>query len=977
MNATQPAAVRYGFELVATHDIAELRTRAERWRHQRTGADLLSLINEDENKCFGITFRTPPADSTGLPHILEHSVLGGSEKYPVKEPFVELVKGSLRTFVNAMTYPDHTCYPVASQNLQDFYNLVDVYLDAVFHPLITPHHLAQEGWHYELAGDPPELTRCGVVFNEMKGVYSSPEALLWRHTELSLFPDATYGHDSGGDPKVIPALTYEQFRAFYERFYHPSNALIFFCGDDPPEERLRKMDACLAGYSRQDVRAGVALQPPFESPRRVTAPYRVDPGADAGRKAMAQVNWALPVVTDQTELMLLGVMFHALLDTPASPLRKALLDSQLGEMVLGGSSPHTRQMMFSAGLKGIADADAGRVETLVLDTLRRLVAEGFDPAMIEAGVNTLEFGLRENNTGSFPRGLALMIRALLSWVYGDDPLPALAYAAPLAAAKQRLAQDAACLQGLLQRYLLDNPHRTTVVLVPDPALQRREEEEERADLERARLAMGEDELRRIAEEAAELKRRQEAPDSPEALALIPVLRLQDLDPRNKRLPLEAGTAADAQLLRHDLFTNEIVYLDLGLDLSALPPARLPYLGLFGSLLLEMGTRREDYVKLAQRIGAKTGGIWTELFTSSVTGGGPPAAYLFLRAKATAARAAELLDILRDVLLDARLEDRDRFRQILLEARAGREAALVPSGHAVVAARLRSGFNTADWLAEQMNGISQLFFLRALTQRIESDWPGVQAELEEVRRLLLNRAAWVVNVTVDDANWRRIQPRLEEFLAAMPAGKSQAQGWAPEWDRADEGLTMPTRVNYVGQGFNLYDFGYRLHGSIYVIANFVRTTWLWDRVRLQGGAYGAFCGFDKLSGLFTFTSYRDPRLLETLDVYEATPEFLRRVELSEIERVKSIIGAVGAMDAHLLPDAKGYTSMVRHLTGDTPEKRQKLREEVLGTQVSDFRALADVLAAARGKARVVVLGPEDALRAASESLARPLRLLKLL
>jgi presequence protease len=955
----------HGFELVREQMIPELNTQAHIYRHVKTGAELLSMVNDDENKVFGITFRTPPADSTGIAHILEHAVLGGSQKYPLREPFVQLIKGSLKTFLNAMTSADRTMYPVASTNLQDFYNLVEVYLDAVFHPLITPYHLYQEGWYYELDGPDAPLRYKGVVFNEMKGVYSSPDSLLFRTSLQSLFPDNAYGLDSGGDPKVIPQLTYEQFKTFHSTFYHPSNAMIYFYGDDAPEERMRILDEYLCHYEAANIDAGVPLQPPFDQPRRLTRPYGIDPNANssngAGNKAMVQVNWLLPEGTDPALVMALSILSYALVSTQASPLRKALIDSGLGEDLTGGGLGNwLRQMIFSAGLKGVQPADADKVEALILEKLEKLAEQGIEPDMIEAALNTIEFSLRENNTGSYPRGLSLMSRALHTWTYGGDPLASLFFEAPLAEVRARLSQNPAYLQDLIRTYLLDNTHRTTVVLTPDPDLNRREEAEEEARLAKARAGLSEADLQTIIETTRELKRLQETPDSPEALAKLPTLTLADLERQIKTIPLELSELHGSRLLFHDLFTNGIVYLDLGLNLHSVPENLLPYAKLFSQSLIEMGTETEDFVKLSQRIGRKTGGIYPSSFLSDMRETEDGTAWIFLHGKATVAQAQEMLAILRDILLTVKLDNPNRFRQIVLKAKARSESSLVPSGHSVVDGRLRAGFTKANWASEQMGGISYLFFLRQLTDAIDNDWPGVLAKLEEVRRRLVNRSGMICNVTLDTDNWVKFQPQLEEFLVSLPAGAPQLPGWTPSLELTNEGLAIPAQVNYVGKGADLYALGYRLHGSISVITNYLRTSWLWEKVRVQGGAYGGFCRFSQQSGILSYLSYRDPNLLGTLDVYDRTADFLRNVELSQDELTKNIIGAIGTLDAYQLPDAKGYTSMVRYLLNETDERRQQFRDEVLGATVADFRAFADVLDEVRRHGRVVVMGSKDVL-----------------
>ncbi|MFZ2357933.1 MAG: insulinase family protein [Anaerolineae bacterium] len=973
--------IAHGFELIEDRSIPEINAQAKLYRHVKTGARLLSLENDDENKVFGVAFATPPEDSTGLPHILEHSVLCGSQTYPVREPFKELRKGSLNTFLNAMTFPDKTVYPVASQNQADFSNLTRVYLDAVFKPFITPETLQTQGWHYETDGPDAPLTYKGVVFNEMKGVYSSPDALIGRYSQQTVFPDTIYGLDSGGDPAVIPDLTYEQFKRFYERHYHPSNSYLFFYGDDHSDERLRLLDSYLSGYEPIEPAPPVALQPRFDATRRFV--YGYDAGADGGngagpaKRSYVTLNWLLNEVTDLDTTLALDVLSHILMSTQASPLRKALLDSGLGEGVIGGGYDSSyRQAIFSTGLKNIAAQDSAHVEQVVLDTLAGLARDGIERDMIAASLNTIEFRLREANTGSFPRGLMYMFMALGGWLHGGDPLAELAYAAPLERLKQQAADDPRFFEGLIQRYLLDNPHRSVVLLQPDPAAREQAEAAERARLDAARAAMNSADIDDVLATMRRLQTLQDTPDTPEALATIPTLALADLDREIRRIPSVEGELAGARLLTHDLFTNGILYLDLGFDLRSLPQRLLPYGELFGRLLLSMGTEREDYVKLSQRIGRETGGIYRTAHLAT-TRGGDATTHLILRGKATLDKQEALLDILRDVLLTARLDNPERLRQIVLEEKAGQEASLIPGGHGVVFRRLRARFTKADWAAEQMGGVAYLFFLRELIQRMEQDWPAVLADLEAVRAALIRRAGLLVNVTVDQASFDAFQPRLAEFIAALPAGVAAAAGWQSTPVATPEGLTLPAQVNYVGKGANLYRLGYELHGSTLVAVKFLDNTWLWDRVRVQGGAYGGMCLFDSLSGVLAYLSYRDPNLLGTLQTYDASAHYLRTVELTQADVDKIIIGVIGQMDSYQLPDAKGYTALVRSLNGDTDAIRQRLRDQVLAATVADVRALADLLEQVAQQGAVVVLGSEQAIAAANLTLDAPLSLTKVM
>ncbi len=958
----------HGFELIHEQAVPELNTKARLFRHVRTGAELLSMENADTNKVFSINFYTPPATANGVAHIMEHSVLCGSRKYPLKEPFVELIKGSLNTFVNAFTFSDKTCYPVASQVLQDFYNLIDVYMDAVFYPTIAPQTLQQEGWHYELMSEDAPLIYKGVVFNEMKGSYSSPDRLLGNYSQATLFPDTAYGVDSGGDPKVIPDLTYEQFKAFHDTYYHPSNALIYFYGDDDPTMRLQIADGYLKDFEARPIDKTVRHQPRFTEPRRFTYPYdmgaeETDESDEAANKAMVTVNWVLADTTDTETHLGLQILAYLLTGTPAAPLYKALIDSGFGESLAGGGlDDQIAQMIFSTGLKGIAAEAADGVEALIFDTLRGLVQGGIEADIIEAALNTVEFRLRENNTGQFPRGLALMLNALTTWLYGGDPLAPVAFEAPLAAIKAKAADH--YFERLITQYLLDNPHRTTVILTPDPTVREREEVAETERLARARSNMTADKLRAVMANTEALRHAQETPDSPEALALIPTLKLSDLDKHNPTIPLAQITDGASRIIYHDLFTNGIAYFDVGFDLHMLPDADLPYVELFSRALLEMGTATEDYVKLTQRIGRKTGGLDTATFFATNRKAGEATTWLFLQGKSTVAQVDDLLAILRDVLETVNFDNQERFKQIAVEEKADLEAGIVPSGHIAALTRLRAHFSEAEWATEQTSGVSYLFFLRDLIDQIDRDWSSVRAKLETMRRTLLNRRTMLTNVTLDAANWAIVAPKLTAFLAALPESESTRVAWNPKYPMGNEGLTIPTQVNYVAKGANLYAHGYQVHGSHMVILNYLRTTWLWERVRVQGGAYGGFAVFSRTSGTFGFVSYRDPNLLNTLDIYDATGGFLRELKLDDAELTRAIIGTIGDIDGYLLPDAKGYTSLTSYLVGDADADRQRLRDEVLGTTAADFHAFADVIAQVAVHGAVTVVGSAEDIAAAN-------------
>jgi Zn-dependent M16 (insulinase) family peptidase len=934
------------------------------WRHEGSRAQLLSLLNRDENKVFGVTLRTPPHDSTGLPHILEHSVLCGSKKYPLREPFVELLKGSLQTFLNAFTYPDKTCYPVASANLRDFYNLNDVYLDAVFHPRLDENVFRQEGWHLDLEAPSgkahPAFCFKGVVYNEMKGAFSSPEALLERHALHSLFPDTPYGLESGGDPEAIPDLTFASFLAFHQRHYHPSNARFFFWGDDPEEERLRLTGDLLRGYAATDASASrVPLQTPFPAPRQVRLSY----AAGAEEKAFFTLNWALPENTPDPssveENLGLSMLEHVLAGMPASPLRRALMESGLGEDLAGaGLQEELRQPVFSIGLRGVAAAKAPAAESLSLDTLRRLASQGVPAASAEAAINSVEFALRENNTGNFPVGLSVMLRSLALWLHSDAPesraaIAPLRFEAPLAAIKAKA--DQGYFAALIRKCLLDNPHRVSLLLRPARELGRRQAEAEEARLETRLAALDEDSRAGLPEAARQLRLRQETPDPPEALALIPRLTPADLPRTNQTIAQLLPCGPDIPIYFHPQPTNGVCYLSLSLDIGAVPDRLLPLLPLLGRAMLEMGNARRGYIDLNMDIARNTGGLQSGVGILSRLSDRLPLGALHISGKATPDKAETLFSLCAELLTDTDLDKQEQVARMLLEEKARLEQRLMSAGHGVVAARLKASQSAAGCLSERLGGVSYLESVRAFCAEARSDWPGLLGALEELRRIVLNRRGLVLGLTAEEEFQERLLAPARALASALPDRPPLPADRAALAPPAREALLIPSQVNYVGKGINLYDCGYAWHGSALVILRHLRAGWLWEKIRVQGGAYGAMCGLDRATGDFFFVSYRDPNILDTLRRYDECAEHLRRSPPDRRALEAAIVGAVGELDAYLLPEGKGDAALRRKITGDTPELRARLREEVLGATARDFRRFGEALAGAMPRAAVAALG----------------------
>jgi len=951
-----------GFKLVRKGKIAEIKSQALIFKHEVTGAEVLSLENDDDNKVFSVTFRTPPENDRGVAHILEHSVLCGSRKYPVKEPFIELVKGSLQTFLNAMTFPDKTMYPVASRNTKDFFNLMNVYLDAVFFPRITEEIFMQEGWHHELESPDDEITYKGVVYNEMKGVFSDPESLIDRHLAHSLFPSTTYGCESGGDPEAIPDLTYEEFSEFHRKYYHPGNSRIFLYGDHDTRECLQFMqDNYLKEFSRQTTDSAIKFQRNFKKPRRKALTYAVSSGESLEKKAYVLLGWKMGRGTDREHCLANSILSYLLLGTSASPLRKALIDSGLGSEVIGGGFDDNRvETLFAVGLKGTEAEHEEKILELIESTLRGLVENGIDRDMILSAVNSVDFKLREANFGGFAKGIVYNIQALNSWLYDADPLMHLKYDRLMNKVKEE------CLNGyfekLIEEGLLGNEHRSILLATPRPGLAKRQEARTRKKLKALKASLSAEELARLTRDTAALKELQMTPDSPEALATLPTLDLGDIPREAEKFPLEIKRAGAPKILFHDLFTSHIAYMQVGFNTHSVPQNKIQYLPLLGTLLLGMGTKKNDYVEISKKIGIHTGGIRPWNFTSAtVQDRRQILSYSFLSGKALMEKLDALFDIYTELFAERSFHDHKRLVDLIRSAKSDMEDSIVPQGNRYVLSRLQSYQSPLGAYDELTDGITYFHFLEDLLRRAEKDPEEVAAAFSDVADMVFSRGNALFNVTSEAGDYAKYETRLNALAEALPDRAADpvelGLGRLPK----NEGFLSASTVQYVGKGANLYDLGYEYAGSFNVLKSLLGTGYLWEKVRMQGGAYGSSNSFDFLTGDYGLVSYRDPNLKETLNVYDQIADHLAHLDLSDDELKKVIIGCVGSLDPPLTPDRKGAISMIEHLTGKGWELKQKHRQELLSTTLKDIKSLSGLFEKLRDSGRVCVLGNEEKLK----------------
>ncbi len=968
-----------GFRVTRVRRTPVLPCLAIEARHLRTGARFLHLVADDPENLFAIAVRTPPPDDTGVPHILEHSVLGGSRKYPVKDPFVEMLKMSMATFINAMTYPDRTVYPVASTVEKDFFNLADVYFDAVFHPDISPLTLDQEGHHLEFVrpGDiASPLTIKGIVYNEMKGAYSDLDSVVDRVSTRGLFPDTPYGRDSGGDPEAIPRLTYARFRGFFERFYHPSNAFFFLYGGIPTEEHFTFLDARLRDCpERRDIRVRIRRQPRWTAPQEITVAFPIGPGEDPDRRGAVTMNWLVSEVSDVSTNLAMNVVDHLLLGTAAAPLRKALVDSRLGEdLTPSGFAEGVRETSFHVGLKGTSVARRGEITALVDKVLRQTVRDGFAPDKIENALHQLEYGHREIQ-GMFP--LRLMGWVYNAWLYGLDPLTFLRTAEQLDALRDQVEREPGLFSRLVSEHLLDNPHRLTAVVRPEVGLLRRREKALARRLARRKRRMSSSELEAIARRAAELDRLQSAPNPPEALAALPQLHLGDVPPDPRAIPTEVIPVGDQlPLLRNAVFANGVNYLVLAFDLGGLPRELLSEVSVLAGLFSRMGAAGRSYAETADRIAAVTGGVSAGVFAathaldSSRTQG-----YFTVSLKALDRKFPDALQLVRQLLFELDLNDVRRLKDVLTQIQARRRAAIVPSGHQFAARRAAHSLSGVSELLELWYGVSALRSGEEILADFERRERRLRARLERVRAYLVGAAPVAASFTGTDVFVETVAEWLRgAFDRRSPTGLGRGLASAIPVAVAPirEGLAVESDVAFCARVLRAPHASAVEAPLLRVFSQLAAFEYMWEEIRVKGGAYGGMSMYDGVAGALTFLSYRDPSVARTLGVFDRVREYVERSRWTAEDVERAVIGCAKADERPVRPGPATSTALRRFLVGLDETVRRERRRVLLRASVNAVREAAlRVLDDEANPGNTCVVAAREELERANAELAEPL------
>ena len=932
-----------GFELKEERFIPEINATSRLFIHVQSGATLMYLSNDDDNKSFAITFKTPPSSSNGAPHIMEHSVLCGSRKFPTKEPFIELSKGSLNTFLNAMTSVDHTTYPVASRNNKDFRNLVDVYLDAVFFPKIhtVPEILMQEGWHYELKKIEDPIIIKGVVYNEMKGVYSSPDTSLFSAISNALFPDTLYHNDSGGNPDVIPALTQKEFSEFHKKYYQPSNSFIFIYGDGSVEQDLAFIDKeYLSLFNNEKSDVSYPMQPAFTAQKDVTVKYAVSKGTPVKNKAYLSLSMVISPATPELREAF-DVIDYVLFGNPSSPLRKALLDSGIGKNCYGYFDDGAIQPSYSIVLANADESRKNEFLQIIRSTLEGLVKNGIDKKLIESAINSKEFRLREASYNRFPKGLVYNSMATASWLYGGDPNEYLAFDKHFVQLKKALKEP--YLESFIKKYMLDNNHSAVVTSVPEPGLAEKQATELAAKLDAYKKSLGKKDLEAIIANTNALIMRQSTPDSPENLATIPQLTREDLTNKSQVVPVSMKKLGYVPVIHTPVFTNGIVYTQMSFNTIGVPQELLHYIPLMVSVMRKLDTAGHSYGDLANEINIHTGGISIRSEIISNKNGSTFTPLITVTGKAVYAKLPQLLQLEREILLTTNYSDMNRLKDIIREIRASLDDDINSNGGDYAESRLSSRFSAAGPYDDFVNGLDYLAFIHDIDTNFDLKSKTIIHNLQKTAEMIFNVSALTAGVTIPEADYSMYSKEADAFIHGLPTKQMKKNTYSFKPTDKNEAFYGTSKVQYVYQGFNYRKLGYDYTGTMRVMRNILRNDYLWNTIRVQGGAYGAYLtiGWD---GYFVFGSYRDPNLKETLDAYKNSVTYLEKFKADEREMTKYIIGAIGDLDMPMTAQMKGNRSMAMYFNGITNDDYQRERDEILAVTPEKIRSYAALIKA---------------------------------
>lgn len=955
------------YELLRDEKLQDLNSLGLIFRHKKTGARVLVISNDDNNKVFSIGFRTPPEDSTGVAHIIEHSVLCGSKEFPAKDPFVELVKGSLNTFLNAMTYSDKTIYPIASCNEKDFQNLMHVYMDAVFYPNIYHKEeiFKQEGWHYELESMDGDLTYNGVVYNEMKGVFSSPEQQLFRLIQKSLFPDTTYGQESGGDPTYIPDLTYQDFLNFHKRYYHPSNSYIYLYGDMDVEEKLAWMDEqYLSKFEAAPIDSTIKRQDSFGQMHEVVESYSLAENETTEDKTYLSYSAVIGSSLDPKLYLGFQIIEYVLLSAPGAPLKQALLDAGIGKDILSSYDNGVLQPYFTIIAKNAKEEQKEAFLQVIRDTIASICKQGFDEKALKAAINYYEFKYREGDFGAFPKGLMYGLQTLDSWLY-DDETPFIHIEANDTFKFLKDQIGTGYFEALTEEYLLNNDHTSFVMVKPQVGLTGQIEARVKEKLASYKATLSEAELQKIIEDTKALKAYQDAPSSKEELEKIPMLSREDIDSNTQPLFNEKKEVEDATVLHHNMFSNGIAYIRLLFDANYIDEEMIPYLSLLSTVLGYVDTKKHSFMEFSNEVNIHTGGIANDVSSYAKVGASNEYTAKFeVKTKVLYEEIPMAFALIKEMLFESKLDDMKRLREIISELVSRCQMKVNSAGHSYSASRAMSYYSRSSKFNDLAGGIAYYEFLKDLDRNFEAKKATIAANLQKVLSEIVLKNEFMASITADETGYRTFEKELAAFVKALPICQEEKKKTVLATEVRNEGFKTSSQVQYVARAGNFIDAGCKYTGALKILKVILSYDYLWLNIRVKGGAYGCMSGFG-LDGNGYLVSYRDPNLQATNDVFEGTTEYVANFSVEERDMTKYIIGTISSVDTPLNPSAKGARSLSAYLSGVSELDLQRERDQILSATVQDIRALKDIVKVVLEANQICVIGNEAKIEEAKE------------
>jgi presequence protease len=948
-----------GFKLVERRFIDEVNANCFYFMHEKSGARLIKIAADDANKLFAISFKTTPENDYGTPHIIEHSVLNGSKNFPAKSPFDLLMKGSLNTFLNAMTGSDYTTFPVASMNNKDYFNLMRVYMDAVFNPLLHSDSriFKQEGWHYELDSIDGDITYKGVVYNEMKGAFSSPERELDYQIYKTLFPDNTYGVSSGGYPASIPDLTYDYINAFHKKYYHPSNCFVLLYGDANLDKELKFLNQeYFSKYEKSEKKIEIPLQEPFTAKKHVEKSYSIPEGADTKDKTFLSYNFVTGLNTNKELVMALDILSDALVNHQSAPLRLALQEAGIGKDV-NAWIDDIKQNVFQITVQNANPEDKEKFEEIVMNTLQKVAKEGFDEETVEGIINRMEFRLREGDSPQ--KGLMYLFSLKNSVMFGKDPFAGIEFEKPLTRAKEGIKNG--MLQRIVKEQLIDNPHAVLIVLKPQPGLENELAEKTKEKLAAYKASLSKEELKKLVDDTKSLKAYQQEEDSPEAIASIPMLTLADISKEAQWYQVTEKSVNEVPVLHYQDFTNNIVYAKLFFDMYALPQELIPYGNLMSELLGQMNTDNYTYGELDNALNINTGGFYTYLTSYLENDSDEKLIPKFgITAKATIDKTDKLFELIDEILNRTKFDDVERLKDVMIRHQSQVESNVKNYGIGYATRRLSSYYCNQGMYNELTSGLSYYDFITDLTRNFDSKNEEIIKNLKKTARLIFNKQNLIAGITCSEDNYSTYKEQLNVFIAKLPNEKIPLNQWPFDCEPRNEGLTSSSMVQYVTKGSDYKKLGYKWDGKMRVLNQVLSRDYLQNKIRVLGGAYGGWASFSPSGNAF-FASYRDPNLAETLKNYDAAPEFLSNFNVDSTEMIRFIIGTISNIDRPTTASQRGSIAINNYFSKFTKDKKEKERQAILNTSDEDIRSYSKMISDIMAQNTICVYGNDQKIK----------------